>query len=142
MDRPNNSVHIECDIGASWFSKQQKPTPQLYSTISEKGAQRKGATQNNTVTRRPLPVDRQTIQTAAAQTGTTATARLSHLLYCSNEYVTKAATPRHVDLTNAIASVDIIYDLRLALPNKKKRGARSTPFFVAIKCCRLILNSN
>ena len=63
-------------------------------------------------------------QTVATQTGA-ATARLPHLFYCSNECGTKAATPQYDTVTNANISVDTIYDLRLAQPNKKKQGARS-----------------
>ena len=65
----------------------------------------------------------------AAQPGTTAvTARLSHL-YCSNESRAKAATLRYDTVTNAIVSVDTVYDLRLARNQYEKiRRAKGADF--------------
>ena len=86
----------------------------------QQGVQQGGSNiQWYTNTKPALPCDRQTTQTAAAQTGTTVTARLSHL-HCFNESGMKAATLRYYAVTNANVSVDTIYDLRLAQPNKKK----------------------
>ena len=86
----------------------------------QQGAQQVGSNTHYTKPKPALPVDRETTHTAAAQTGTTATARLAHPFYCSHECGTKAATPRYDTVTNAIVPVDIIYDLRLVKPNKKK----------------------
>ena len=92
----------------------------IVSNNQHQGAQLVDSNTHRYTKPRPaLPVAQETTQRAAAQTGTTATARLSHL-YCSNESGTKAATPRCDTVTNAIVSVDTIYDLHLAQTNEKK----------------------
>ena len=79
----------------------------------QQGAQKAGSnTQLSPKPKPALPVGRESIQTAAAQAGTAATARLSLPICCSNEAGTKAATPRYDVVTNTIVSVDIIYNLR------------------------------
>ena len=68
-------------------------------------------------------VDRQIAQTPAAQTGTTETGRLSHLPGTSGALTCLGRRRRFLYNTtmNATVSVDTIYALRLAQPNKKKR---------------------
>ena len=114
------------------------PNPTLQKSEKEKCSKQVGSnTQHYTKPRPMLPVDR---GTAAAQTGATATARLSHL-FCSNESGTKAATPRYDTVTNAIVSEDTIDDLRLKQTNKKKEGARRAPIFALVQYMQSMLNT-
>ena len=84
--------------------------------------------QHYTHTRPALPVEQEMTQTAAVQTGTTVTARLSHLFYVLLRRVwDESGDPPIRPVMNAIFSVDTIYDLCLAQPNKKKQGARGAP---------------
>ena len=70
----------------------------------QQGTQVGSNTNHYTSTKPALPGDRETTQTAAAQVGTTAIARISHLFYCSNESEKKAATPRYDTVRSAIFS--------------------------------------
>lgn len=95
----------------------------------QEGAQQVGnKTQRYTKTKPALPVDRETLQTAAGKTGTTETSRLSHLFRCSNKTGTKKAIPRHDTAMNAIVFVYTTYDFAWR-SSQKERCAKRAEFW-------------